>query len=230
MTTIGDLHGLDQNDPWQRSCTPTEQGREAISRRWFDIAKQLPNDEPSFVDSPHDESMTIGERPQCFWRITVTNHCLGDLVEMLPSLRSISYTMRNNKAGCWVAMTSRRVAQRSVQLLCEFGVQARIDTCNEAGNALQACKQQPGTIMYCIGVYRDGVRGCFVPRDFWERHHCMSDDIALADRLKRDFHPTELPYCFRTDLPLPEAKQLLDNMGGFQESLLVQALVNELLQ
>lgn len=238
--SIAHLHGLDQHDPWQ---TEAHRQRSMMAERWrqfVDDGEQNDVVVPSgtFIDPPDDERLLICERRATFWRITVAAHRLSGVLSVAPLLEKQVVAMRNNQAGCWLAFTSRRIAQKIVQHLREHGVCGLLEACNWHGNVIELGEVQPlppewqpaieATRVYYCCIHNDKVvHAFFVPEDYWTaRHRVYEGGLPLAAVVAPMFSPTERSYCYVSRGDLLLAKTFLDRRG-FRENLLFLAHINE---
>jgi hypothetical protein len=135
--TIAQLHGLDQTDPWDRRSDAQKARDVRRSAQRDTMVQDQDADLATFGDPPDDESLKIRAAPGMFYRLSV-NCKLAALLLLETSLISIGVTARNTAAGCWVAVTSRRVGGQVVDRLRARGLTAELALVDCAGQPMTA--------------------------------------------------------------------------------------------
>lgn len=136
-TTIGDLYGLTDHDPWDRRTDRQKKFDAKIRELEAKFVAKSP-EAPVFIDPIDDErgfSIT-GPSPRAFQRITVHGYKLSAIYAMEPGCRAVALEGRNNAAGCWVVLSSKKMAQRFVAALQGRGVPAILELVGPDGQPL----------------------------------------------------------------------------------------------
>ncbi len=252
--TIGEIHDLLNNDLWKPATISDEKKyQDEISRIQEKILDELrkegviPEDKDTddiFVDPDDDEDLTIAKESSAslFWRMVVPNRRLIEIVTLEPTLPKITLAAKNNKNGCWVAFTSKRVAQRIGKSLQNSGIVNDIHTCDVFGNLTEIVSEtinawrpwhqfgdksdiEAKEFFYAIDFQPD-IRVFFVPVVYWDRHQQIyHGDLGIGDLPSFILDPT-LPYCYVSRLDLASTKAFLSH-HGFRENLVFQAHINE---
>jgi type II secretory pathway predicted ATPase ExeA len=131
--TIGELHGLDATDPWDRR-TPLQKTRDALRREIQELAAQLPRPAIAFVDPADDEDQRIDASKHLYHRLMISGQKLAAILRAEPSLVDLGIAARNTAAGCWIALTSQRIAQRLLNDLTTRGFVIALQLVDADGN------------------------------------------------------------------------------------------------
>jgi AhpD family alkylhydroperoxidase len=132
--TIAELHGLREHDPWDRR-TDRQKAQDAFRQQLRDALQDpAPFVMPAFVDPPDDDDPSIRDgSPRVFHRLTISDHKLAALLTREPNLISIAVAACNTCRGCWVALTSHRIAGQMAERLRAQGLAVELESVNSSG-------------------------------------------------------------------------------------------------
>lgn len=139
--TLAELYELTDYDPWQPPVDPerqaAEQKLEALQQRIFDqLQKAGMFDKPSFDPTENDDPAILEDSSlTMFWRLTVTNRRISDVMVIEPAIEKLSVSLRNTTLGCWIAFTGKRIADRIEIALNNHGMITQLAACDINGNA-----------------------------------------------------------------------------------------------
>jgi hypothetical protein len=232
--SIATIHGLHEHDPWKTEDDPLAQQADDIQRG---ITRRLMDegffDEPAFVDPPDDDDPTIpieSSLPQ-FWRLTIFNRRMSDVLKVEPSLKKLSLAFKNTSLGCWIAFTGKRIASRFEATLKAQDFSTSLSICDIMGEPTGggSVNDKAEHFFYCIADYGRDIRVFFVPVTYWNEHaDVLRSDLGIADLIKDRMIATDLAYCYHAiQQNMLDAKVFLDRLG-FRENLLFQAFINDL--
>ena len=183
------------------------------------------------IDPPNDDDPTIVAESiwTLFWRVSVSDKRIIEIIELEPSISKISISFKNTRDGCWIAFTGKRIANKIEARLNAQGIVTHLQSCNIHGGIDDLEPIDHGTgagsFYYCIGEYGNQVKVWFVPVCYWNDHETVCD-IDLDEMLSQ-FKPTEVSYCYQAlGRDMLQAKAFLDRKG-FRENLLFQAFIND---
>lgn len=265
--TIEQLYALEQDDPWKIEESSDEKRlmdeMAKIQEEIFDHFKKEglfppaiePDADMGFVDPEDDEDLRISFENSLtqFWRVVVPNRRIIELVAFDPTLPKIALVLQNNAAGCWMAFTSRRIAQRVVKTLDDQGIFVTSHTCDITGTPVGAdtparnktqvdewrpwkpvgpvgADPEPKEFFYCLADYDGTTEVYIVPESYWNENHTIFDgDLGITKSVKSHLSATAIPWCFTGNhRDMLTTKAFLDQIG-FMENLLFQVYVNECL-
>jgi len=267
--TIAELHDLEGSDPWQSleisvlkklMDEQAEQEKKLLDEMFkrgmipAPVPPPEPEDElvPEFEDPENDEDPIILEESSItlFWRLTVPNKRLKEIVDLDSDIVKIVLNAKNTSMGCWFAFTGTKAANRVADMLNSHGITSVIETCDIKGNQIDLgvfvdqvtisewrpwkpvgpqvdVVLKPEEFFYCINGEGKGARACFVPETYWNEHGKGFDGALGIDVLLHGFEAVaDKPYSYRSWHNLKEAKTVLDRLG-FRENMIFHAYVNE---
>ncbi len=255
--SIAQIHGLDEHDPWQTKPKQKELD-EAESKKRLEEAGvtpiDIPSEGPPFEDLYDNEDMRIANENSMsiFWRMVVPNQRLIRIVELEPTVTKIALAARNNRLGCWLAFTSKRVGKRVSEKLRSAGIDNDFHSCDIFGNQIgddvavnniivaharpwnaiegddRFADLKPEEFFYCLIENSNDVLIYFVPESFWNEHKTVFNGELGFENLNKRFSTSlfDKPYAYKSWHDLDGTRNLL-NSFGFRENLFFQNFIYE---
>lgn len=134
--SIAQMYDLGELDPWDRR-SEAQKRRDIIKAKLHQAMEAVADEVLAFVDPPDNESFHISDDRQRYYRITVLDQKLSNLVAIASDLPAIMIMAANRATGCWVALNSQRVARKILATLQMHGLSSELAVVDSQGAVME---------------------------------------------------------------------------------------------